>query len=49
MRAILANWEIEVHRKFELMPEIFTSQSTINWYLSMRTIPEENFSWLASV
>ena len=39
MRSILINWLIEVHRKFELMPETFyLTVNIIDRYLSMRIV-----------
>ncbi|KAK1319694.1 hypothetical protein QJS10_CPB04g00466 [Acorus calamus] len=40
MRAILADWLIEVHSKFELMPEtLYLTQHIIDHYLSMQMVP----------
>ncbi|KAI3700488.1 hypothetical protein L2E82_45118 [Cichorium intybus] len=40
MRAILVDWLIEVHRKFELMPEsLYLTVNIVDRYLSMRTVP----------
>lgn len=40
MRSILIDWLIEVHRKFELMPETFyLTVNIIDRYLSMRIVP----------
>ncbi|KAK1278294.1 hypothetical protein QJS04_geneDACA003283 [Acorus gramineus] len=39
MRAILADWLVEVHAKFELMPEtLFLTQHIIDKYLSMQMV-----------
>ena len=40
MRAILADWLIEVHNKFELMPEsLYLTFHIIDRYLSMKRVP----------
>ncbi|CAL9114974.1 unnamed protein product, partial [Musa textilis] len=40
MRSILADWLIEVHRKFELMPEtLYLTFYIIDAYLSVETVP----------
>ncbi|KAJ3669198.1 hypothetical protein LUZ60_011148 [Juncus effusus] len=40
MRAILADWMIEVHHKFELMPEtLYLTLSVIDRYLSLDLVP----------
>ncbi|XP_023735418.1 G2/mitotic-specific cyclin S13-7 isoform X1 [Lactuca sativa] len=42
MRAILVDWLIEVHRKFELMPEsLYLTVNIVDRYLSMRTVPRK--------
>ena len=39
MRAILIDWLIDVHRKFELMPEtLYLTVNIVDRYLSMRNI-----------
>lgn len=40
MRAILVDWLIEVHRKFELMPEsLYLTINILDRFLSMKTVP----------
>nr|ADX86908.1 cyclin [Helianthus annuus] len=40
MRAILIDWLIEVHRKFELMPEsLYLTINVVDRYLSVRKVP----------
>ncbi|KAL4567537.1 hypothetical protein LXL04_023124 [Taraxacum kok-saghyz] len=40
MRSILIDWLIEVHRKFELMPEsLYLTVNIVDRYLSMKTVP----------
>ncbi|MFS7893716.1 putative cyclin domain, glycosyl hydrolase family 100, Cyclin-like superfamily [Helianthus anomalus] len=40
MRAILIDWLIEVHRKFELMPEsLYLTINIVDRYLSVRKVP----------
>lgn len=40
MRAILVDWLIEVHRKFELMPEsIYLTVNIMDRYLSKKAVP----------
>ncbi|KAA8544526.1 hypothetical protein F0562_022538 [Nyssa sinensis] len=40
MRSILVDWLIEVHRKFELMPEtLYLTINIVDRYLSMKTVP----------
>lgn len=40
MRAILVDWLIEVHRKFELSPETFyLTISIIDRFLAVKTVP----------
>lgn len=42
MRAILVDWLVEVHRKFELMPETFyLTVNLIDRFLSMKTVPRK--------
>nr|GMD26003.1 G2/mitotic-specific cyclin S13-7-like isoform X1 [Ipomoea batatas] len=42
MRAILVDWLVEVHRKFELMPETFyLTINLIDRFLSMKTVPRK--------
>ncbi|KAI5420878.1 Cyclin-B1-4 [Lathyrus oleraceus] len=42
MRAILIEWLIEVHRKFELMPEIFyLTLNIVDRFLSMKVVPRK--------
>nr|XP_043627564.1 G2/mitotic-specific cyclin S13-7-like isoform X2 [Erigeron canadensis] len=44
MRAILIDWLIEVHRKFELMPEsLYLTINIVDRYLSVRTVPRKEF------
>lgn len=39
MRSILVDWLIEVHNKFELMPEtLYLTVDIVDQYLSMRTV-----------
>lgn len=39
MRTILADWLIEVHHKFELMPEtLYLTINVLDRYLSMETV-----------
>lgn len=40
MRAILVDWLIEVHRKFELMPEsLYLTINILDRFLSVKTVP----------
>ncbi|KAG9454854.1 hypothetical protein H6P81_007758 [Aristolochia fimbriata] len=40
MRAILADWLIEVHKKFELMPEtLYLTLHVLDRYLAVKTVP----------
>ncbi|CAI9106045.1 OLC1v1005102C2 [Oldenlandia corymbosa var. corymbosa] len=40
MRAILVDWLIEVHRKFELMPEsLYLTVNIMDRFLAMKTVP----------
>ncbi|KAL8527295.1 hypothetical protein ACS0TY_005242 [Phlomoides rotata] len=40
MRAILVDWLIEVHRKFELMPEsLYLTVNIVDRFLSMKNVP----------
>lgn len=40
MRAILIDWLVEVHRKFDLMPEsLYLTINIVDRYLSVRTVP----------
>ncbi|KAF8396279.1 hypothetical protein HHK36_017894 [Tetracentron sinense] len=40
MRAILVDWLIEVHNKFELMPEtLYLTLNIVDRFLSMKTVP----------
>ncbi|XP_068663629.1 G2/mitotic-specific cyclin S13-7-like isoform X2 [Aristolochia californica] len=40
MRAILADWLIEVHKKFELMPEtLYLTLHILDRYLAVKTVP----------
>ncbi|OMO67546.1 hypothetical protein COLO4_30104 [Corchorus olitorius] len=42
MRSILVDWLIEVHRKFELMPEtLYLTMNIVDRYLSMRVVPRK--------
>jgi cyclin B len=42
MRAILADWIIEVHHKFELMPEtLYLTMYIIDRYLSLQPVPRK--------
>ncbi|KAI5436445.1 hypothetical protein KIW84_022798 [Lathyrus oleraceus] len=42
MRAILIDWLIEVHRKFELMPETFyLTLNIVDRFLSMKVVPRK--------
>nr|CAB58998.1 CYCB1-1 protein [Petunia x hybrida] len=42
MRAILVDWLIEVHRKFELMPEsLYLTINILDRFLSMKTVPRK--------
>ncbi|KAL5101554.1 hypothetical protein RYX36_005881 [Vicia faba] len=42
MRAILVDWLIEVHRKFELMPETFyLTLNIVDRFLSMKAVPRK--------
>ncbi|XP_027177644.1 G2/mitotic-specific cyclin S13-7-like isoform X2 [Coffea eugenioides] len=42
MRAILVDWLIEVHRKFELMPEsLYLTVNIVDRFLSMKAIPRK--------
>lgn len=39
MRAILIDWLVEVHRKFELMPEsLYLTINIVDRYLSMKVV-----------
>lgn len=39
MRAILIDWLVEVHRKFELMPEsLYLTINIVDCYLSMKVV-----------
>ncbi|KAL5720465.1 G2/mitotic-specific cyclin S13-7 [Ranunculus cassubicifolius] len=43
MRAILVDWLIEVHNKFELMPEtLYLTVHIVDQYLSQKAIPRRN-------
>ncbi|PRQ21446.1 putative cyclin [Rosa chinensis] len=47
MRSILIDWIIEVHRKFELMPETFyLTVNIIDRYLSVRIVPRRELQLL---
>ena len=40
MRSILVDWLIEVHRKFELMPEtLYLTLNIVDRFLSMKAVP----------
>lgn len=40
MRSILIDWLVEVHRKFELMPEsLYLTINIVDRYLSMKIVP----------
>lgn len=40
MRSILIDWLIEVHRKFELMPEtLYLTVNIVDRFLSLKTVP----------
>lgn len=40
MRAIMIDWLVEVHRKFEMMPEsLYLTINIVDRYLSVRTVP----------
>lgn len=40
MRAILVDWLIEVHHKFELMPEtLYLTINIVDRFLSIKTVP----------
>ncbi|KAK9266076.1 hypothetical protein L1049_003538 [Liquidambar formosana] len=40
MRAILVDWLIEVHNKFELMPEtLYLTINIVDRFLSVKTVP----------
>lgn len=40
MRSILVDWLIEVHNKFELMPEtLYLTIHIVDRYLSIKTVP----------
>ncbi|KAI4308233.1 hypothetical protein L6164_031330 [Bauhinia variegata] len=42
MRSILVDWLIEVHRKFELMPEtLYLTMNIVDRFLSMRFVPRK--------
>ncbi|XP_061372573.1 G2/mitotic-specific cyclin S13-7 [Gastrolobium bilobum] len=42
MRSILMDWLIEVHRKFELMPEtLYLTINIVDRFLSMKTVPRK--------
>lgn len=42
MRAILIDWLIKVHRKFELMPETFyLTLNIVDRFLSMKVVPRK--------
>lgn len=42
MRAILVDWLIEVHKKFELMPEsLYLTVNIMDRYLSMKAVPRK--------
>nr|XP_043629142.1 G2/mitotic-specific cyclin S13-7-like isoform X2 [Erigeron canadensis] len=44
MRAILIDWIVEVHGKFELMPEsLYLTINIVDRYLSVRTVPRVEF------
>ncbi|XP_050887219.1 G2/mitotic-specific cyclin S13-6 [Lathyrus oleraceus] len=44
MRAILIDWLIEVHRKFELMLETFyLTLNIVDRFLSMKAVPRKEF------
>lgn len=40
MRSILIDWLVEVHRKFDLMPEsLYLTINIVDRYLSMKIVP----------
>lgn len=40
MRSILVDWLIEVHRKFDLMPEtLYLTVNIVDRFLSLKTVP----------
>ena len=40
MRSILVDWLIEVHRKFELMPEtLYLTLNIVDRFLSVKAVP----------
>lgn len=42
MRSILIDWLIEVHRKFELMPEtLYLTVNIVDRFLSLKTVPRK--------
>ena len=42
MRSILIDWLIEVHRKFELMPEtLYLAVNIVDRFLSLKTVPRK--------
>ena len=42
MRAILVDWLIEVHRKFELMPEsLYLTVNIVDRFLSVKAVPRK--------
>lgn len=47
MRSILADWLIEVHNKFELMPEtMYLTMYIVDKYLSVKTVPRRELQLL---
>ena len=43
MRSILVDWLIEVHRKFELMPEtLYLTLNIVDRFLSMKAVPRRD-------
>lgn len=44
MRAILTDWLVDVHRKFELMPEtLYLTIYIVDQYLSLQPVPRREF------
>lgn len=47
MRSILIDWLIEVHRKFELMPEtLYLTVNIVDRFLSLKTVPRKELQLL---
>lgn len=47
MRAILVDWLIEVHKKFELMPEcLYLTVNIVDRFLAVKTVPRRELQLL---